>query len=389
MEAGHKNIAAEISETTALNQRKPIRPAVVLTASANEPSADPTLLESPAEGATSLSTRPEVQLMDKLAAIVGDPQAKEASWMNACVAAGGRSLVQKPPLRRRIAQTLWAAFTIGLCFMSAPFLFAATLFLAAYIAALGNVDANTFLTTLKVCDAPGLAAAMCATLALWTSLCTGRKKSRLLGLLASGSLLTLATAGGLSDKLPESVAWFTGFAAALSLLLVDGIGSACRSALPRHFNGKKLAAAIFPAAIFPGLMMCVIIAIMVTRPSGNPQAYESVTAGGFSFMLTCMLATIVPVGVAIARASKTTSASACALLSAVSQLPLLVGLALALLGAFLATICSGDPQWIAGGPVEIASLCAVMVLTLGAAAGGGWIGAQWNRKSLKQTPKST
>jgi hypothetical protein len=191
-----------------------------------------------------------------LAELVANPETKESVWLNACIAAGDKSLVAQPSFFGRANASFFAFTGALLAFLALMLNFiTATLFSSEVAYLLHNVDANVFMRGLIDSHMTGVIVAIGAGLAFWYSLLIQNRCVRriLVGLstFAIGGLILLTAVAYLT---PVSGFLVTTLAVALTLGL-STIASYCREALPRSFTPADLATSAvgilgIPAALF-------------------------------------------------------------------------------------------------------------------------------------------
>ncbi|MDP3508882.1 MAG: hypothetical protein Q8T09_12905 [Candidatus Melainabacteria bacterium] len=273
-----------------------------------------------------------------LAELVANPETKESVWLNACIAAGDKSLVAQPSFFGRANASFFAFTGALLAFLALMLNFiTATLFSSEVAYLLHNVDANVFMRGLIDSHMTGVIVAIGAGLAFWYSLLIQNRCVRriLVGLstFAIGGLILLTAVAYLT---PVSGFLVTTLAVALTLGL-STIASYCREALPRSFTPADLATSAvgilgIPAALFALVLVSVVSGdYHSSGPYSTPTIDSAIVSAGMLFFA------VFGQSFALSLASRTSSRAACTLLSTCVQAPLFLGLCFTVIATILKT----------------------------------------------------
>lgn len=332
-----------------------------------------------------------------LAELVANPETKESVWLNACVAAGDKSLVAKQSFLGRANASFFAITGALLAFLALMLNFImATLFSSEAAYLLHSVDPNVFMRGLIDSHMTGVVVAIGAGLVFWYSLLIQNLSVRrtLVGLstFAVGGLILLTALAYLS---PVSGFLVTALAVALTLGLAT-IASYCREALPRSFTPTDLAKSAvgilgIPAALFGFVLVSVVSSdFHSSSPYSTPTIDSAVVVAGMLFF------TVFGQSLALSLASRTSSRAACTLLATCVQAPLFLGLGFTAFASILKTLeaaaqvnASTKPfgpyealplDWALYGWDKAGFTLVAILLAVSLALAGSWAGAAINAR---------
>lgn len=323
-----------------------------------------------------------------LAELVANPETKESVWLNACVAAGDKSLVAKQSFLGKANASFFAFTGALLAFLALMLNFiTATLFSSEAAYLFHSIDANVFMRGLIDSHMTGVIVAIGAGLAFWYSLLIQNRCVRrtLVGLstIAVGGLILLTALAYLT---PVSGLLVTTLAVALTLGL-STIASYCREALPKSFTPADLATSAvgilgIPAALFALVLVSVVSGdFHSSGPYSTPTIDSAIVSAGMLFFA------VFGQSFALSLASRTSSRAACTLLSTCVQAPLFLGLGFTVIATILKTfeattlVNSGTERydllasdwvlygWDKAGFTLVAILLALSMAVLGSYAG--------------------
>jgi len=356
-------------------------------------------------GASSSQELPERVVLSEqqqLARIVADPSAPEQKWLNACVAAGNKSLVFAAPMPSRIWQAM-SSFAGGCAAASTVILtYACSVFLAAGIGGfLVGMDCTWFVRETGPPDTIGVAVAIFGSILFWSSLLLKGDRLKKCLLIGTGMLTGLATYS-LADGNLCSIG-IAGVTCA-ALWFLSTMGAMLKETLPVSFSAGKLARTLLAPLLFPFLItsaICCSVAIRIA--SGVPKdtsPYTPVDLGQFFCFLMFAAATVVVPGIALAVSSRSKSVVGCAALAGFIQAPVLVGMLVSSAIAGTIALVSADPNGVStlhswfpnysfdatiqalGGARVVVTLTTAFLIAI-MACGGGAIGAALNKARNK------
>ncbi len=334
-----------------------------------------------------------------LAQLVANPHTKESVWMNACVAAGDKSLVAKHSLLSRAGSILHTFSGASAAILVLMFnIMIATLF-SSYAAFLINgVDPNIFMRDLIDSHMTGVLVAIGSGFAFWYSLLIQQRHVRRFLVSASvttTTLLVLLT--GFEYLGPLGAMLVSALACGLTLF-VSAIAGWCREALPKNFNAASIAkstlAMLFIPALVNGLMLMAVVSgkYHSSAPFSTPTVESAIFAAGILFY------TVFGQCLALSVASRTSSRAATALLSTCVQAPLLLGLGFTALASLVRAFSLGVEHfndsyfgilvppansWLHYGTDKALFTLLAIVLTLSFTLGGSYLGAAINARRSK------
>lgn len=324
-----------------------------------------------------------------LARVIGDPAKPEHVWMNACVAAGNRSLAPKPSLGRRLLPLMSG---LGAIFASLTMLvtYPMAILLASNVAYhLFGTDINSFVHDMDGADVLGFVMASGAGFVFWAHFLSDLKFiHRLVSYPTTFIILALCAGGGIA---------FCGIYNGLALCLISllmllgaaGLGRLGREALPGNFTANHVGRETMFSLSLPALVAIAIMGSVLWNPD-PPGPYTVEPLGSFicaSALLSCV---VLAPGIAIARASGCKSIAASALLGALVQMPLWLGLLISSLCSLATTIGAlsftnfpldaTGAAWKSFGMMKALLLFGTSAGMLGLTAAGGMLGTVLNRK---------
>ncbi len=321
-----------------------------------------------------------------LAQLVANPNTKESVWMNACVAAGDKSLAAKNSWLSQAGSAFHTFIGASAALLVLMFnIMTATLF-SSYAAFLINgVDPNIFLRSLIESHMTGVIVAIGSGFTFWYSLLVQHRHLRRFLVSASVTATTLFVLLTGFDYLgPAGALLLTALAGGLTLF-VSAIAGWCREALPKTFNAASMAKSslgiLFTPAIVNGLMlMTVFSGEYHSSPSFSTPTVESAV-----FAAAILFYTIFGQCLALSLASRTSSRAATALLSTCVQAPLLLGLGFTALASLVRAFSSGVENinannWLHYGPDKALFTLLAIALTLSFTLGGSYLGAAINAR---------
>lgn len=332
-----------------------------------------------------------------LAELVANPETKESVWLNACVAAGDKSLVAKQSLLGRANASFFAITGALLAFLALMLNFImATLFSSEAAYLLHSVDPNVFMRGLIDSHITGVIVAIGAGLVFWYSLLIQNRclRSILVGLsiFAVGGLNLLTACQYLEPITALSV---TALAAALTLGL-STIAGYCREALPKSFTPAELAKSGVGILGIPAALFTLILVSVAAGDFHSSGPYSTPTIDSAAVSAGMLFFTVFGQSLALSLASRTSSRAACTLLSTCVQAPLFLGLGFTAFASILKTLeatshvnsstglfgpfNSLPPDWVLyGWDKAVFSLVAILV-ALSMAQAGSWAGAAINAR---------
>lgn len=325
-----------------------------------------------------------------LAQLVANPHTKESVWMNACVAAGGKSLVARNSLLSRAGSVFHTFSGASAALLVLMFnIMTATLF-SSYVAFLINgVDPNIFMRGLIDSHMTGVIVAIGSGFAFWYSLLIQQRHLRRFLVSASVTTTTLLVLLTGFDYLGAAAALLVSALACGLTLFVAAIASWCREALPKTFNAASMAkstlAILFIPALVNGLMLMAVVSgkYHSSAPYSTPTVESAIFAAGILFY------TVFGQCLALSVASRTSSRAATALLSTCVQAPLFLGLGFTALASLVRYFISGvdsfyaSSDWLNNGPDKALFTLLAIALTLSFTLGGSYLGAAINARRSK------
>ncbi len=335
-----------------------------------------------------------------LAELVANPETKESVWLNACVAAGEKSLVAKQSLLCRASAALFAYTGALLAFLALMLNFiTATLFSSEAAYLLHSVDANVFMRGLIDSHMTGVIVAIGAGLAFWYSLliqnCYVRRILVGLSTFAVGGLILLTAVAYLT---PVSGLLVTSLAVAL-ILGLSTIASYCREALPRSFTPTDLAKSAVGVLGIPAALFALVLVSVVSGDFHSAGPYSTPTIDSAFVSAGMLFFAVFGQSFALSLASRTSSRAACALLSTCVQAPLFLGLGFTVIASILRTLedtshvnsstglfgpfSSLPPDWVLYGWDKAGFTLVAILLALSMALAGSWAGAAINARRSK------
>jgi len=282
-----------------------------------------------------------------LAQLVANPETKESVWLNACVAAGQKSLVSEPSRLNKLGSSMLAILGAVLAILVVFFNFiVATLFSSETASLFHGVDPNIFMRSLIDSHLTGVIMAIGASFVFWYSLLIANKKVRrsLVGLSSFlvGAALLLCSIDYLGVSLGIAVSTL---GVAFTLFLAT-MASWCREALPKTFGPAKLAQSIIGTLLLPAALTSFSLIAISSGDYHSTGAYSTPTFETSSIIAGVLFLTIFGQSLALSLGSKSSSRAACALLSTCTQAPLLLGLSFTALGSLLKTITSSASSFL-------------------------------------------
>lgn len=336
-----------------------------------------------------------------LAQLVANPETKESVWLNACVAAGEKSLVSEPSKFNKLGCSmltfLGATFAILVLFFN---FLTATIFSSELAFLVHGVDPNMFMRNLIDSHLTGVIVAIGASFVFWYSLLIANKKVRrsLVGLssLLVGGALMICSIDYLGAGLGIAV---SALGVALTLFL-STIASWCREALPKSFSAARLAQSTIAMLLIPAALTSFMLIAIGSGDYHSPGPYSTPTSESSIVVAFVLFLTVFGQSLALSLGSKTSSRAACALLSTCTQAPLLLGLSFTALGSLLKTMSSGASNflpsqtvspltnslndWSVYGADKIGFTIIAMGFSLLLAVAGSYMGASINALRAKR-----
>ncbi|CAN5225520.1 hypothetical protein BH11CYA1_BH11CYA1_29440 [soil metagenome] len=332
--------------------------------------------------------------LQHLAQLVANPQTQESVWLNACVAAGSKTLVPKPskfPWLAGMLAVIGASFSVIALFFN----FITAMLLSSDAAYLFNqVDPNIYLKSLIDSHVSGCLVAVFSGCAFWFAFLVQNTKLR--RFLVTTTILSLAALLQITSidflNTPAALA-VTSLGVATSGILA-ALASICREALPKTFPAAAVAKSVVGILSVPVVLMAIIIALGNSGALHTTSSYSLPTVESAVLFSSILFFSVFGQSLAIARASKSSSLSACLLLSACVQAPLVLGLLFtSMSSAFKSSLVSaaataaaiGDPilYWSQFGHVKAIFSLETAVLTMVFAGAGCLIGAGVNARKAK------
>jgi hypothetical protein len=334
-----------------------------------------------------------------LSKLVGNPTTEENVWINACVGAGTRSLAPRHSVLHKTSAFLKSGLGMTLSLLTLFLNFTLAISLTGQGAFfLKGVDITAFFRAFPGVDGLGLVVALLAGLCFWVSLLCKSKTA--INIVTSFSAVGVSLLVLLAAYLGPVWDILIACSCLLAVLGLAKVGEICRDALPVNFNAAKVAQSAVGMLLVPASFMAWILYTVLTGSHDSPTYDGSLSAA--SMYLGMMIFCVIGQGFAMARASKSSSRSACALLAVSVQAPLVVGLCVSACVAGAATLgASFDPNftihqqllyenasnvWKTIGADKTLFLAAASLITVSLAAAGGYLGALANSvKRLKAT----
>lgn len=335
-----------------------------------------------------------------LAQLVANPHTNESVWMNACVAAGDKSLVAKQSLLSRAGSFLHTFTGASAALLVLMFnIMAATLF-SSYAAFLINgVDPNIFMRGLIESHMTGVIVAIGSGFAFWYSLLIQHRHLRRFLVSASVTATTLFVLLTGYDYLGPAAALLVSALAGGLTLFVSALGSWCREALPKTFNAASMAKSTLGILFIPALINGFMLMTILSGEYHSSASFSTPTVESAIFAAGILFYTVFGQCLALSVASRTSSRAATALLSTCVQAPLFLGLgftALAsLVRAFISSVEGFNANcyfaimtppansWFHYGPDKALFSLLAIVLTLSFTLGGSYLGAAINARRSK------
>ena len=325
-----------------------------------------------------------------LAQVVANPHTKESVWMNACVAAGGKSLVAKPSWLKRAGSFIYTCSGASAALLVLMLnIMVATLF-SSYAAFLINgVDANIFMRGLIDSHMTGVIVAIGSGFAFWYSLLIERLRFRRFLVSAAVTATTLLVMLTGFDYLGPTAALLVSTLAAGLTVFVSALGRWCREALPKTFSAASMAKSTLAMLFIPAVVNGLMLMAVISGEYHSSSSFSTPTLESAVFAAALLFYTIFGQCLALSVASRTSSRAATALLSTCVQTPLLLGLAFTALASLVrAFISSGDNfnanSWLHYGPDKALFTLLAIGLILGFTFGGSYLGAAINARRTKQ-----
>ncbi len=334
-----------------------------------------------------------------LAQLVANPHTKESVWMNACVAAGDKSLVAQKSLLSRATSFLHTFTGASAALLVLMFnIMAATLF-SSYAAFLINgVDPNIFMRSLIESHMTGVIVAIGSGFAFWYSLLIQQRHLRRFLVSASVTATTLFVLLTGYDYLGPAAALLVSALAGGLTLFVSALGRWCREALPKTFNAASMAKSTLGILFIPALINGFMLMTVFSGKYHSSPSFSTPTIESAVFAAGILFYTIFGQCLALSIASRTSSRAATALLSTCVQAPLLLGLGFTALASLVRAFSSGVEHlndsyfgilvppansWLHYGPDKALFTLLAIVLTLSFTLGGSYLGAAINARRSK------
>lgn len=335
-----------------------------------------------------------------LAELVANPETKESVWLNACVAAGDKSLVAKQSFLGRANASFFAITGALLAFLALMLNFImATLFSSEAAYLLHSVDPNVFMRDLIDSHMTGVIVAIGAGLVFWYSLLIQNRcwRSILVGLsiFALGGL-NLLTAWQYLE--PATALLVTALAGALTLGL-STIAGYCREALPKSFTPADLAKSAVGILGIPAALFTLILVSVVSGDFHSAGPYSTPTIDSAAVSAGMLFFTVFGQSLALSLASRTSSRAACTLLATCVQAPLFLGLGFTSFASILKTLeatghvnsstglfgpfNSLPPEWALYGWDKAGFSLVAILVALSMALAGSWAGAAINARRFQ------
>lgn len=330
-----------------------------------------------------------------LAELVANPKTEESVWLNACVAAGDKSLVAGPSLLSKAGHS--AAAITGAIFSYFALMLnvlTATLF-SAYVAFLvSGVDPNIYMKGLIESHLTGVLMALGAGFVFWFSLLVPHPQiGRFLINTAITVTALLIFLSGITYLGTASALMVSALVVIFNIFL-STITGYCREALPKSFSAAQVAKSAVGILFIPAAFIGLLLLSVCSGSYTSSENFSTPTIDSAFFAAGILFFTIFGQSLALSLASKTSSKAACALLSTCVQLPLLLGLGFTTVASLLkscmviashynsidyfAVMTNTIDIWSTYGPDKAAFTAVALFLVLSLALSGSYAGATIN-----------
>ena len=335
-----------------------------------------------------------------LAELVANPETKESVWLNACVAAGDKSLVAKQSILSKVCNSAYtltgAIFAYHVLLLN---ILTATLFSSYAAFLVSGVDPNIFMRSLIESHMTGVLAAMGAGFVLWFSLLLPHLHLRRFFVSASITATALLILLSSIGYLGIGMALLISSLVVVLTVILSTISGYCREALPKSFSAANLAKSAVGVLFIPAALNALLLIAVYSGKYSSSESFSTPTIDSAVFAAGILFFTIFGQSLALSLASRTSSRAACALLSTCVQLPLLLGLGFTVIASLLkslmatmtdfnsvdyfAVMTNTVDYWSKYGPDKAVFTAVAIVLALSFALLGGYLGAAINALRAK------